>query len=34
MQTALPFGAFLAMGAALSATVGLPFLDWYLGLMR
>ena len=30
MKYALPFGTFLAMGAALAATVGGPFLDWYL----
>ena len=34
MKYALPFGTFLAMGAALAATVGSGFLDWYLGLMR
>jgi leader peptidase (prepilin peptidase)/N-methyltransferase len=32
MKTALPFGTFLAVGAALAATVGMPLLDWYLGL--
>jgi leader peptidase (prepilin peptidase) / N-methyltransferase len=32
MKTALPFGTFLAVGAALAATVGLPLLDWYLHL--
>ena len=31
MQAALPFGTFLAMGAALAATVGRPLLVWYLG---
>jgi leader peptidase (prepilin peptidase)/N-methyltransferase len=30
MQYGLPFGTFLAMGAALSATVGAPLIDWYL----
>ena len=30
MKYALPFGTFLAMGAALAATIGGPFLDWYL----
>lgn len=30
MKYALPFGTFLAMGAALSATVGPHLLDWYL----
>jgi leader peptidase (prepilin peptidase) / N-methyltransferase len=29
MKYALPFGTFLAIGAALSATVGQPILDWY-----
>jgi leader peptidase (prepilin peptidase)/N-methyltransferase len=29
MKYALPFGTFLAIGAALSATVGDPILDWY-----
>jgi leader peptidase (prepilin peptidase)/N-methyltransferase len=32
MKYALPFGTFLAMGAALSATVGPHLLVWYLGL--
>lgn len=31
MKYALPFGTFLAMGAALSATVGPSLLDWYIG---
>jgi leader peptidase (prepilin peptidase)/N-methyltransferase len=31
MKYALPFGTFLALGAALSATVGPDMLDWYLG---
>jgi leader peptidase (prepilin peptidase) / N-methyltransferase len=30
MKYALPFGTFLAMGAALAATVGPDLLDWYL----
>jgi leader peptidase (prepilin peptidase)/N-methyltransferase len=30
MQTALPFGTFLALGAAMAATVGQRILDWYL----
>jgi leader peptidase (prepilin peptidase)/N-methyltransferase len=30
MKTALPFGTFLAMGAALAATAGPAVLDWYL----
>lgn len=32
MKYALPFGTFLAIGAAVSATVGQTMLDWYLGL--
>jgi leader peptidase (prepilin peptidase)/N-methyltransferase len=32
MKSALPFGTFLAMGAAIAATVGPNLLDWYLGL--
>jgi leader peptidase (prepilin peptidase) / N-methyltransferase len=32
MKTALPFGTFLAVGAALAATVGYPLLDWYFRL--
>ena len=32
MKYALPFGTFLAMGAALAATVGPTLLDWYLSL--
>lgn len=32
MKTALPFGTFLAIGAALAATVGSPLLAWYLRL--
>jgi leader peptidase (prepilin peptidase)/N-methyltransferase len=30
MKYALPFGTFLAIGAAVSATVGQAILDWYL----
>ncbi len=33
MKYALPFGTFLALGAALAATAGPPFLAWYLGLL-
>jgi leader peptidase (prepilin peptidase) / N-methyltransferase len=32
MKYALPFGTFLALGAAAAATVGPTLLDWYLGL--
>jgi len=32
MKYALPFGTFLAMGAALAAAVGSSVLNWYLGL--
>jgi leader peptidase (prepilin peptidase)/N-methyltransferase len=32
MKYALPFGTFLAIGAALSATVGPALLDWYFDL--
>lgn len=32
MKYALPFGCFLAAGAALAATVGSPLVSWYLGL--
>ncbi len=31
MKYALPFGTFLALGAAAAATVGPALLDWYLG---
>ncbi len=31
MKYALPFGCFLAVGAAIAATVGPQMLDWYLG---
>jgi leader peptidase (prepilin peptidase)/N-methyltransferase len=33
MKYALPFGTFLAMGAALSATIGPNLLSWYLGYL-
>ena len=33
MKYALPFGTFLALGAAAAATVGPPLLTWYLGLL-
>ena len=33
MKYALPFGCFLAVGAAVSATVGPALLDWYLRLL-
>jgi leader peptidase (prepilin peptidase)/N-methyltransferase len=33
MKYALPFGTFLAVGAALAATVGPGVLDWYLGML-
>jgi leader peptidase (prepilin peptidase) / N-methyltransferase len=33
MKYALPFGTFLAIGAAVSATVGTGFVDWYLGML-
>ena len=32
MKYALPFGTFLALGAAVAATIGSRALDWYLGL--
>jgi leader peptidase (prepilin peptidase)/N-methyltransferase len=31
MQSLIPFGCFLAVGAAIAATVGSAILDWYLG---
>jgi leader peptidase (prepilin peptidase)/N-methyltransferase len=34
MKYALPFGTFLALGAALAATVGPGLLGWYLGLLE
>jgi prepilin signal peptidase PulO-like enzyme (type II secretory pathway) len=30
MKYALPFGTFLAVGAALAAAIGQPILEWYL----
>ena len=33
MKYALPFGTFLALGAAAAATAGPAILDWYLGLL-
>ena len=33
LKYALPFGTFLALGAAAAATVGPAILDWYLGLL-
>jgi leader peptidase (prepilin peptidase)/N-methyltransferase len=32
MKYALPFGTFLALGAAVAATVGPSLLEWYLGM--
>jgi leader peptidase (prepilin peptidase)/N-methyltransferase len=34
LKYALPFGTFLALGAALAATVGPGVLDWYLGFYQ
>lgn len=34
MKHALPFGTFLALGAAAAATVGPAVLEWYLGFLR
>jgi leader peptidase (prepilin peptidase)/N-methyltransferase len=34
MKYALPFGTFLAMGAALADTVGPGVLSWYVGLLQ
>ena len=31
MKYALPFGTFLAIGAAVAMFVGQPIIDWYLG---
>jgi leader peptidase (prepilin peptidase)/N-methyltransferase len=33
MKYALPFGTFLAIGAAVAATVGSGLVDWYLGML-
>jgi leader peptidase (prepilin peptidase)/N-methyltransferase len=33
MKYALPFGTFLALGAAVAASVGHALLEWYLGVM-
>ena len=33
LKYALPFGTFLALGAAVAATVGPAILDWYLSLL-
>jgi leader peptidase (prepilin peptidase)/N-methyltransferase len=33
MKYALPFGTFLAFGAAVSATVGNGLIDWYMGFL-
>jgi leader peptidase (prepilin peptidase)/N-methyltransferase len=34
MKYALPFGTFLAMGAALAATVGPGLVEWYVGFLQ
>ena len=34
MKYALPFGTFLAIGAASAATLGQMLLDWYLGFLK
>jgi prepilin signal peptidase PulO-like enzyme (type II secretory pathway) len=34
MKYALPFGTFLAIGAAISASVGQTILSWYLGFYQ
>ena len=34
MQAALPFGTFLAVGAAIAAVAGDPLVSWYLGFYR
>ena len=34
MKYALPFGTFLAIGAAVSAAWGTPIVDWYFGFYR
>jgi leader peptidase (prepilin peptidase) / N-methyltransferase len=33
MKYALPFGTFLALGAAVAATVGSGLIEWYLGVL-
>jgi leader peptidase (prepilin peptidase)/N-methyltransferase len=33
LKYALPFGTFIALGAAAAATVGRQLLSWYLGLL-
>jgi leader peptidase (prepilin peptidase)/N-methyltransferase len=33
MKTALPFGVFIALGAAAAASIGPALLEWYLGMM-
>lgn len=33
MKSLIPFGCFLAIGAAIAATIGPALLDWYVGLM-
>jgi prepilin signal peptidase PulO-like enzyme (type II secretory pathway) len=33
LKYALPFGTFLALGAAVAATVGPALVNWYLGLL-
>jgi len=33
MKSALPFGTFLALGAAIAATIGPGLMHWYLGLL-
>ena len=34
MQAALPFGTFLAVGAAFAAVAGEPLVTWYLAFYR
>jgi leader peptidase (prepilin peptidase) / N-methyltransferase len=34
MQAALPFGTFLAVGAAIAAVAGDPLVTWYVGFYR
>jgi len=33
MKFALPFGTFLALGAAIAATVGPDLIEWYRGFL-